>query len=199
MPGLGGAVYTATTDAAAVAASAQVGDDSMAKVEDITEKLKAENLALHGRLIAKKLVFVRRLLNNIYLKKDVKEMVEKKEGTARLLTVEPIKRKNTDVLGQLKKDVLTVTMKAREQTGTLTASLKQSQREADALRKKEATVTQELENLCGGMERAEYEPDGFKAKLQRAKRKREKFVDAVILVRSSADKPQEYAKKKRLG
>lgn len=45
---------------------------------------------------------------------------------------EQAKRENSAMVGQLKKNVLTVTMKTEEQTGTLTASLEQVQREIDA-------------------------------------------------------------------
>lgn len=57
-PGLGGPIVPSVTDVAAIAAPALAGDDEMARVEVTMEKLKAENLALQGQLIAGKSAYV---------------------------------------------------------------------------------------------------------------------------------------------
>lgn len=47
--GLGRLVVLSATEAAVVAAPAQVGNDGMARVKKMIKKLIAENLALHGQ------------------------------------------------------------------------------------------------------------------------------------------------------
>lgn len=59
------------------------------------------------------------------------------------------------------------------------ASLKQPQRENEALNKKKVKVTQGLDEVRSGEERAEYERDGLVTKLQRTPRECEKCVDAI--------------------
>lgn len=94
MPGLGVQLYATVADAVAVAAPAQARDDGMAKAEEMIVKLKAENLALHGELTAKKAVYARALMDNARLQRDIKKVVKEKEKTERLLTGEQAKREN---------------------------------------------------------------------------------------------------------
>lgn len=63
-------------------------------------------------------------MDNARLQRDKKKGVKEKEEFARLFAAKTAKRKNSVVLEQLKKNVLTVTMKVSEQIGTLVASLK---------------------------------------------------------------------------
>lgn len=64
----------------------------------------------------------RALLDNGRLQRDMKRMVQKMEVVARLLNLEQAKQDDSAAVGQLKKDILTVALKVREQAGTLTAS-----------------------------------------------------------------------------
>lgn len=73
-------------------------------------------------------------------------------------------------------------MKAGEQIGTLTMSLRRALKEVDALKKKGCGHKKRLGELCKGKEHAEYERDGLEAKLERAQCEREKFTDAVSRV-----------------
>lgn len=73
--------------------------------------------------------------------------------TAQLMAAEPARRENSAVVDKLKKDVLTVTRKAREQIGTLTVSLEQAPKEVDVLKKKNAAI-HGLEELREGKEHA---------------------------------------------
>lgn len=96
---------------------------------------------------------------------------------------------------QLKKDVLTVTMKEEEQLGTLSALSEQAQKEVAALKKEKGGATEGFDELREGKERAAYERDGLKAKLQLAQREREKGADAVHRVRSGVGILQGLVKK----
>lgn len=84
-PGLGEPVVLSRADAAAVATLAQGVDDETARVEEIIEKLNTENLALHGQLVAKKLLHARTLSNNVRLQRDMKKVMKEKEQDARLM------------------------------------------------------------------------------------------------------------------
>lgn len=46
--GLGGSVIPSTAEAATVTAPSHAGDGGMARMEEMIEKLKVKNLALHG-------------------------------------------------------------------------------------------------------------------------------------------------------
>lgn len=72
MPGLGGQVFAAATDAVPVAAPAPTGDEGMANVKGMFETLKTENLALHGELIAEKTAHAHLLLDNVSLQWNMK-------------------------------------------------------------------------------------------------------------------------------
>lgn len=164
---------------AAVAASAQVGDDGMERVEEMIEKLKAENLALPGQLVAKKSAHARALLNNARLPRNMQRVMKEKVEAARLVTLEQGKRENSAVMEQLKKDVMTVTMKAGKQIGALTASLEQVLKKVDVLKMEKATLAQNLDERRECKDRAEYDHDGLEAMLQRAERERRKCEVAV--------------------
>lgn len=56
-------VVSSAAVAAAIAAQVHAGDDGMAKVEERIEKLKAENLAQHRQLIAKKAMNARAFMD----------------------------------------------------------------------------------------------------------------------------------------
>lgn len=58
-PDLGGHWSATAADSVAVAVPAQTGNDGMAKVDKVIEKLKLERLALHGRLVAKETAHAR--------------------------------------------------------------------------------------------------------------------------------------------
>lgn len=77
------------------------------------EKLRPENLSLHGYLIAEKTDHARALLDIVRLQRDMKKVVKEKVETAQLLAAEQAKQENSPVAEQLKKDVLAVTMKPR--------------------------------------------------------------------------------------
>lgn len=64
-PGLGGPVVSSAANSATVAVSIQAGNNGMAMVEEMVEKLKAENLALNAPLIAEMLEHARALLDNV--------------------------------------------------------------------------------------------------------------------------------------
>lgn len=66
-PDLDQSVVPSEADAAAVAVLAQAGEDGMAKVEEMIEKLKAENLTLQGQLIAQKSAQAGALLDKVRL------------------------------------------------------------------------------------------------------------------------------------
>lgn len=128
-PGLAGQVSAAVADAVAEAALALGGVDGIPKVEEMIEKLKAENLALYGEPVVEKTARARLLLDSVRLQPSMKKMVKEKKETALLFAVEKAMRENRVVMEQLKKDVLTVALKVRKQIGTLAASLKQAQTE----------------------------------------------------------------------
>lgn len=67
VPCLDGQESAAAADTLAVADAAQAGDDDTAEVEELIEKLKAENLTLHGKQIAEKTAHSRALLDNVRL------------------------------------------------------------------------------------------------------------------------------------
>lgn len=94
-------------------------------------------------------------------------------------------RKNSAVVEQLKKRVLSVTMKAGKQIGTLTASLEQVQKKDDALKKEKVTATHKISELHDGKERADNEREGLVVKLQRTRRENEKSMDAVDRAQSN--------------
>lgn len=107
----GGQKPTRVVDVVAVAASDHWGSDTMAKVEEMTEKLEAENLSLHGELVAKCMAHDRALMNNIRLEWNRKKAVEKMEGVAQLLGEKRAKQKNSAVVKKLKKNDSAATMR----------------------------------------------------------------------------------------
>lgn len=119
----------------------------------------------------------------------------------RLLTAEQAKREISAVVEQHKKNVLSATIKAEEQIGTLTASLEQTQKEIGALKKEKDAVIHELGELREGKERAEYERDALNAKPHCAQRatlgfsEREKCAGAIPRVQSGAGELQGPVKK----
>lgn len=66
----------------------------------------------------------------------------KKRQPARLLSAEQAMQKNSTVVRQLKKDVLTTTMKAGKQIGTITGLLERDENGVDALKKEKDTSMQ---------------------------------------------------------
>lgn len=85
-------------DAVAVAILTQMGDDGMTKVEEMTRRLKAEDLALRGELIPEKTTFSRALLDHVRLQQNMKKEVKEKENTARLLNAEQAEQENHAVV-----------------------------------------------------------------------------------------------------
>lgn len=61
---------------AAVAASNQVWNDMMAKVEELVEKFNAETLLLHVMLFAQRTTHAHASMNDIRFKWDLKRAVE---------------------------------------------------------------------------------------------------------------------------
>lgn len=104
-----------TSDVAAVAAPGQVGNDGIAKVKEMIEKFEAENLVMHGQLVAEKSAHARAFLYNVQLLRDMKRVTKRKGMFLRLLTLKESKREHSKILRQLKKDAATVTLKAGEQ------------------------------------------------------------------------------------
>lgn len=150
-------------NAVAIVTPVLASGDGLVKVEEMTKKPKLETLALHEELIAARLAQARALLNDVRLQRDMEDVVQKKEKTARLLTVGQPKQEKSTVVEQRKKDVLTVIMKAREQIGTLTASLEQAQKTVDALKKEVFTASQRSAEWREDKERSEYERNGMEA------------------------------------
>lgn len=120
------------------------------------ERLKAENLPLHGQLVAEKSAHARALLNNVRLQWHMKKVVKEKEEPAGLPTSEQAKWENSTVVKELMEDVWKVTMNAGNLIGTLAAWLEQAQQEVDELKKEKTTNTQGLAELREGRECAEY-------------------------------------------
>lgn len=58
----------------------------MAKIKELIEKLKVENLALQREVIAEEPVHARALLDNVRLQRDMRRVVKKKEENAWSLT-----------------------------------------------------------------------------------------------------------------
>lgn len=77
--------------AVAVAAQKQMSDDVMAKIEEVKGNLKKENLFLHGKLAAERAVHSLVLIDNICLKRDRKNAVEKKRSGCAALAAERTK------------------------------------------------------------------------------------------------------------
>lgn len=69
-PDVGGPKPAIVANAVAVAALEQVGSDMVAKVEEMMEKLKVENLSLHGELVAEKRAHARALMDNFCFQRD---------------------------------------------------------------------------------------------------------------------------------
>lgn len=80
--GLCGQGSAAVADSAAAAVSAQAGSGGMAKVGEMIEKLKAENLVLQKELVAKKTAHARSLPDNVRLQRDMRNVAKQKEETA---------------------------------------------------------------------------------------------------------------------
>lgn len=99
------------------------------------------------------------------------------------------------VVKQLKKDVLSLTMKMGEQIGTLMLLLEQAQTEVNAVKKQLDAVIQGLCKLCVGEKPAGYERKGLDAKLQRPHHEREKCTQAINRVQRGAGERKELAKK----
>lgn len=93
----------------------------------------------------------------------------------------------------LKKDVLTVAIKAGEQIGTLTASLEQAEKEPCQLKRKDV-ATKELGDQREGWERIAYERNELQDKLQRAQRERKKCADGASCVQGGVSELQELVK-----
>lgn len=129
-PGLCGQWFAAVAEALVLKAPAQAGDVCRAKMEVTIQKLDAENLVLHEELIVEKMHHARALLNSVRLQRDMKRAVKEKDGTVRLLAPGHAMFESSAMEEQLRKGVFTVTIKAGEQIGTLTASLEQVQKEA---------------------------------------------------------------------
>lgn len=83
-------------------------------MELMVEKLKAETVALHGQLITKKWALGPLVLGQYMSTADMKRAINEKEDVTRLFTLEKAMRKISAAQEQLKKDVLTVIMKAGE-------------------------------------------------------------------------------------
>lgn len=152
-------------------------------------------MALRRELIAKKMTHVFALLENSRLQRDLKKMGKEKEENAQLWTAEQAKWENRAIAEEVKPDVVTVTMKAGEQIGTLTPSLEQSQKGVDALKKKSDAVTSGLGELREGKETADYEQDDLEAKLLRARCEREKCIVAAIHMQREVGKLRGLEKK----
>lgn len=75
----------AVTDHIRVAVDDEVVEDVLLKVEEMMEKLKSKNVSLQGKLVAKMGAPAQALIVNIWLQRNRKKAVEKKENIAHLL------------------------------------------------------------------------------------------------------------------
>lgn len=99
----------------------QIGADMLSTVEEMIDKLKTDNVALHGELVSEKAAHARALMDNICSQQEQKRIVEEREVVARRLAEEKSKRDHSEVIEQLKRSVAAVTWKATEEGGALTA------------------------------------------------------------------------------
>lgn len=91
----------------------------------------------------------------------MKKVVKKRKKIVRLLTAEKAKQKCSAVVQQIKKNILTVTMKAGKQTGTLEVTLEEAKKEVDEANKERHAVIREEGVVLEGKNRAEYDRDGL--------------------------------------
>lgn len=103
-------------------------------------------------------------MDNIRPQRDKNEVFDEKKVAARLLAVEKTNRGIRAVTEQITKDVST-TMKAAEEIGALTTSLKLTVEEVGELEIEREAVTRKLGKPREGKERVEYELAGLQAKL----------------------------------
>lgn len=131
-------------------------------------------------------------MENIRLQQDRKKIVEEKEATARRLAEEQAKRETSAVIEQLKDEISGVTMKAAEEIGSLTTSLENAKKAAADFKKERDEPQLVVAGLRKDVEQATYDRDGLQARLQLARRDREKYVNAVEEVQRDVGKLQEY-------
>lgn len=187
--------YATLADTGCVSAPEQVGGDVLVKVKKILEKLQEKNASLYGVLVAKKTAHARASMDNIRLQREKKKAVTVREEAAWLLTEEKSKRENSAVVEQLKNDVSAVTLKAGERIGSLAASLEQAEKGVEKLKKGRETVIRVVGKLCRKKACVEDERDGLQAKLQRAERKRDRYINAVNRVKSGVGNLQKIVVK----
>lgn len=132
-PSTGGQKPATVADAVAVAALDQVRNDAMAKIWEMTEKLKTKNLSLHGELVVERTAFACALMDNTSLQRDRENAVNEKKKAARLLAAKTNKKENIVVIEQLKKDVMPVTLKAAKEVDDLATLLEQAVWEVEEL------------------------------------------------------------------
>lgn len=122
-------------EAVAVGDPEQTGDVIMAKMEMMMEQHRLENLELHGKVVTHETAHARSLLGTFSLRWDMMMVAKKKAMIVCLLAAEKAKRENSAVVKELRKDVLTATMKAGEQIGAVAASLEQAEKLVGKLKK----------------------------------------------------------------
>lgn len=110
-PSAGGEKPATKANAVVIAATAQKGNKKKARVEKTMEKLKTENSSLHGRLVAERTDHARTLMDSVHLRRDRKRSVKEKGKAARLLAAKKTKPEKSVVVEQLKKDVLTISIR----------------------------------------------------------------------------------------
>lgn len=107
----------------------------MMKVAEMMEQQKTVTLAWHGKAIDVTTALVHLLPDKGCLQRGRRNVVTGKVEIARLMAADRSELDDSAVLEQLKKDVLTITMKGIEQIGTPSASLEQSKKEVGELKK----------------------------------------------------------------
>lgn len=105
-------------------------------------------MALHGDSVAGRTAHARALIDNVRLQRDKKKVVKEKETFPRLLAAENDKEEGSAVWEQVRKEILTVTMKLSEQIGVLAASLEVAKKVVFELRKNRDAVIRELRKKC---------------------------------------------------
>lgn len=76
------------------------------------------------------------MLDHVRLQRDKTQVAKEIEETARSSDGEKARRESSAKVDQIRKDVLTVTMKVGQQIGTLTTSLEQVEKEVGEIKKK---------------------------------------------------------------
>lgn len=108
----------------------------MTKVEEMIENLNTKNLSLHGNLVAEKAAHACALINSTRLQRDRKNVVEEKKEVGRLRAVKKTKQKNSPMIERLKKDFLTVAIRAAGETGAQKTPVEQDRKGVGELKKK---------------------------------------------------------------